>query len=120
MEEAVRKLVNYLSYFGSASFLNPNFENPRSIDFAGIELITSREIVDGLLEEINHNLNKETGFPASLRAVQWAEFQGGKFKYMVEIIPYSHIPVSDYAEATKEIIRVLPKIIKNYRMKKHK
>lgn len=120
MDRSADELISYLSFFGRASFLQPNFRNPKEIDFAGVELITSEEIERDLLEELNSHLRESTGSPASLRAIEWATFRDNKFKYVIEIVPYGFVPINRYAEATARVLRDLPRLIKNYRMKKGK
>ena len=116
-DECVRKLLEYLSHFGQAKFLKPDFTNPKTIDFAGIELITTEPIAKGLVSEINSHLTIECGSRAFLRYITYSEIKDGRYKYVAEILPYSFVHRKDWMSVTEDVLRILPRIIRNYRMK---
>ncbi len=116
-EKLVKKLLESLSYFGNVRFLNSNFKNNEEINFAGIELIATQEIVERLIEEMNSHLPEEAGNPCFLANTTQKFLQKKKYKHIIEIIPYPSISPENYSEVTEETLKKLPHLIKNYRLK---
>ena len=118
---SIERLLSYLSHFGEVNYKPYADSEAKKFDYASIEIITTKEIVDNLEQEINLQLTLENGLRANLRFIAWHEIQkkGDKvyYRYMADIIPFDFVPRSQWEKATEDVLQRLPHIIRNYRMK---
>jgi hypothetical protein len=122
-KDAVKRVLNYLGRLGQAKYHSYNMDDG-NFNWAGLELTTKLEIVEELEEYINSRLTLEAGFRANLIFIEWGEKDEKVFRYMAEIVPLRDergdifIPRQQWEGATEEVLRALPKILKNYRMQR--
>lgn len=114
----IRKVIKCLNTtLCKAKFRPGNLIDSESIEYAYIELTTTNKIAGSLEEEANSQLLESGGFRAQLEFTELNKVKNGKYRYSVEIIPRDYVPIGEFEKVTEEILRALPKIIKNYRMK---
>lgn len=111
-----KKLIDYLNMFGSANFRDLRMSDG-TIDYATITFVTREELAEGLEEEISSRMTRQNGYRADLRFIALHDFENGKFKYAVEVVPHEEIPRAEWQEVTEDFLQKLRKVVKNYRHK---
>ena len=129
------KLRKYLHTLGDYSFEQPNFYNIKDFNYAALELTTTRKIEKSLIDFVNSKLNEQNGVPAYARIIEWDEQEKGKYKYVVELVikdaeeyfqnqrdfeDIKYLPINkqqEYESITKDYLRKLPNVLKDYHMK---
>ena len=114
--EHVKKLIEYLSKFGQVKYKPGHFSGD-IVDFHTIELMAKEKLAEGLEREINSHLTLECGHRACVRLLQIKEHENSKLDYVMEIVPYSYVPKHQWQDASDEVLKDLPRIIKTYLMK---
>ena len=114
----VSKLLEYLNKLGNASYLPYRFDN--ETNYATIEFTTDQEIAEGLERHINDHCKFENGDRAYMRFIAVKKIKyNDRYLYVAEIVPFKEIPKDELEEATEELLRRLPHLIKDFRKKYH-
>ena len=98
-QEAIRKLIVSLGYFGIAKYRHHDFLDLDKPNWACIELITDKKTAQGLEGEINPQLTLEAGFRAWLVFTQLEEMADRKYRYAIDIIPRDYVPKLQWENA---------------------
>lgn len=141
-DRVIDRILGYLSYYGAARFYNSDFEVEQGPVYAGIELITSQYLAEGLESAINNEINPHVldskgkiirQVPARVQFFPIAEQSDKKIRYTVSIVPEIegfqlppnyNIPSNSSKEIEKMILATdlflerLPKALGNLRQKK--
>ena len=111
-----QRVLEYLFYFGDAAYTPLEIDDD-GINYATITLTTTRDLANGLEEQINNELSAQNGIWAKIRFIDIAEGSRGKTTYVAEIVPQTKNK-DEWQRITDDYLHRLPKVLKNIRKKR--
>ncbi|MBU0907033.1 MAG: hypothetical protein KKD18_01460 [Nanoarchaeota archaeon] len=112
------RIVNYLRSLDiNVQYRPPNFSDGQE-EFAMIELTTSRQLQEAMVNEINARLNRDNGYEAQLRIIDYGTEIDGRIHYAAEVVPFEDVTSAERKVlATQQFLHSLPRTVKNLRCK---
>ena len=113
----LRDIAEGFSRFGRYNGFNLGYTDENGdVKPASLALVSDVRTASLLEREINSRLPVQAGYCARLVFDRVEDLPDGKYKYMIHVVPYDFVSRGDRDMVTRQILNVLPKILRNVRL----